>query len=310
MPADISDALARRLEVSRERVLPISELLDTGLGPAFIAHYRKAVAAGLDEAALRRLASVRQELLFLEDLRAKARRQAEQAGALSEDLARTIAAAAEPEEIEDLVRPYKPRRRTAALVAQERGLGPLADYAWSGPADGPDLPLKAAEFVSAAKEVRSTEEALAGASHILAERVAEDPRLRKAVRALIYDKGILKSAAGQGRRQGRRRVPRLLPVPGGRQPPAAAPRPGRQPRRAEQGPQGRHRGAAGGPEGKDLPDRHSAGAPVCRVPGGGGGRRLVAPGPAGRGPRGPPPTHRSGPRTTPSRSSSRTCAVC
>ncbi len=114
MPADISEALARRLEVSRERVLPICDLLDAGLGPAFIAHYRKAVAAGMDDTALRRLASVRQELLFIEDLRQKARRQAEQAGALSDPLAKAIAEAAEPEEIEDLVRPYKPKRRTAA----------------------------------------------------------------------------------------------------------------------------------------------------------------------------------------------------
>jgi protein Tex len=194
MPADISEVLARRLELSRDRVVPICELLGSGLCPSFIAHYRKAAAAGVDEAALWRLASLRKELLFTEDLRTKARRQAELAKALSDDLAKAIAAAEQPEEIEDLVRPYKPRRRTAALVAQERGLGPLADYASSPPADGPDLPIKAVEFVSAAKEVRSVEEALAGASHILAERVAENPRLRKAVRALIYDKGILKSS--------------------------------------------------------------------------------------------------------------------
>jgi uncharacterized protein len=193
MPADISDALARRLQLPRERVLPICELLDAGLHPVFIAHFRKSAAAGLDDVALRRLAAARQELLFTEDLRQKARRQAEQAGALTDALAKAMAEAEEPEEIEDLVRPYKPKRRTAALVAKERGLGPLADYAWTGSAEGPDLPLKAVEFVSAEKEVRSTEEALAGASHILAERVAEDPRVRKAVRALVWDKGILKS---------------------------------------------------------------------------------------------------------------------
>jgi uncharacterized protein len=193
MPSDISEALARRLQLPRERVGPLCELLDGGLHPVFIAHFRKAVAAGLDDAALRRLAAARQELLFAEDLRQKARRQAEQAGALTDALAKALAEADEPEEIEDLVRPYKPKRRTAALVAMERGLGPLADYAWTGPAEGPDLHAKAAEFVNAEKEVRTPEEALAGASHILAERVAEDPRLRKTIRALVWDKGILKS---------------------------------------------------------------------------------------------------------------------
>ena len=117
MPSDISEALARRLQLPRERVGPLCELLDGGLHPVFIAHFRKAVAAGLDDAALRRLAAARQELLFAEDLRQKARRQAEQAGALTDALAKALAEADEPEEIEDLVRPYKPKRRTAALVA-------------------------------------------------------------------------------------------------------------------------------------------------------------------------------------------------
>jgi uncharacterized protein len=202
MPVDISEALARRLSLSRERVLPICELLGGGLHPAFIVQYRKAAAAGLDDATLRRLAEVRRELLALEDLRQRAQRQVAQAaaagafgpaGAVPEDLARTIAEAREPEVLEDILRPYRPKRRTAGLVAQERGLLPLADYIWTGPADGPDLAVKAAEFVKAEKEVRSPDEALAGASHILADRVADDFRIRQAVRRLIWDKGLLKS---------------------------------------------------------------------------------------------------------------------
>jgi protein Tex len=193
MPADISEMLARRLELSRERVLPICQLLETGLDPVFIAHYRKAVAAGLDDAALYRLASARRQWLTLEDLRQRARRTIEQAGAYVEAVVKALAAADSPEEIEDVARPYKPKRRTAALVALDRGLGSLANYVWAGAADGPDLPTKAAEFVDEAKEVRSPDEALVGAGHILAERLAEDPRLHKAVRGLVWDKGILKS---------------------------------------------------------------------------------------------------------------------
>ena len=193
MPADICEALARRFSIGRERVLSILELLDAGLHSVFIAHYRKSATGGLDDTAISRLAEERRELLFLEDLRQKARRIAEQAKALTEHLAKAIAEANEPELIEDLIRPYRPRRRTAGLVAYERGLGPLARFIANPPADGPDLPVKAAEFVNPAKEVRSPEEAVAGAGHILAERVAEDPRVRQAVRRLIWDRGILKS---------------------------------------------------------------------------------------------------------------------
>ena len=197
MPLDIAETLARRLGISRERGLPICELLDAGLHPVFIAYYRKAVTAGMDDLALRRLAETRRELLFIEDLRQKARRQAEQAKAMTDELAKAIAEADEPEAIEDLIRPYKPRRRTAALVAQERGLGPLADFLWNATAataEGVTLIAKAAEFVSPEKEVRSPEEALTGASHILAERVSDDPRVRCAIRALLWDEGVLKSA--------------------------------------------------------------------------------------------------------------------
>jgi uncharacterized protein len=203
----MSEALSRRLVLSRERIISVCQLLDAGLHPVFIAHYRKSATGGLDDVAIRRVAEARRELEFLEDLRQKARRQAEHVAAgdsggarqdegrgLTDALAKAIDEAEDAETIEDLIRPYRPRRRTAGLVALERGLGPLAEYAWLGPPEGPDLAVKAAEFVSAAKEVRSPEDALAGASHILADRVAEDGRIRQAIRALLWDKGILKSA--------------------------------------------------------------------------------------------------------------------
>jgi len=262
MPADISEALSRRLGISRERITSVCELLDAGLHPVFIAHYRKSATGGMDDVAIRRLVEARRELEFLADLRRKARRLAEQAtsagsgqaGALPPErvqlrtgtgpdfgsdalaplarsllrpdpygqgtgltaygsvLDKAIDEAEDAETIEDLIRPFRPRRRTAGLVAMERGLGPLAEYAWSGPpairsllrpdpygpvGEGPDLAVKAAEFVSAAREVRSPEEALAGASHILADRVAEDGRVRRAVRALLWEKGVLRCHASK-----------------------------------------------------------------------------------------------------------------
>jgi len=191
MPADIAEALARRLSISRERVLQVSTLLDAGLHPIFVAHYRKAATGGLDEVTVQRLAAARRELLELEALRAKARAQA--GPALPSELALAIQEGGDRDVLEDFLRLFKPRRRTAGLVAIQRGLAPLADYVWAGPADGPDLAAKAAEFVSPEKEVRAPDEASAGASHILAERIAEDPLVRRAVRRIVWEKGILKS---------------------------------------------------------------------------------------------------------------------
>jgi uncharacterized protein len=200
MPADIAEALARRLTLSRERVLQVCSLLDAGLHAAFIAHYRKGATGGMDEATLQRLIEARRELLDVENLRQRVGRQIAQAGVVDEcgqpgpyrELREEIQAATETAVLEDIGRPFKPRRRTAGLVAYERGLGGLADYAWKRQPEGPDLPVKAAEFVNPDKEVRSPQEALAGASHILAERVAEDFHLRHAVRRFVWDRGILK----------------------------------------------------------------------------------------------------------------------
>ena len=191
MPADIAEALARRLSVSRERVLQVSSLLDAGRHPVFIAHYRKAATGGMDAIEAQRLASARRELLELEALRQKARGQA--AGVLPKELAQAIQEGGDRDVLEDFLRLFKPRRRTAGLVASQRGLTPLANYIWTSPADGPDLAAKAVEFVNPEKEVRSPDEALAGASHILAERITEDPLVRRAVRRIVWEKGILHS---------------------------------------------------------------------------------------------------------------------
>lgn len=187
------EALAQRLALRREQVQAASKLLDDGLPPIFIAHYRKVATGGLDEAPVRRLAAAREALGALEALRRRARGEAERAGSLSDDLARTIDEATGAEVLEDILQTFKPGRRTAASVAEERGLAPLAQYARNGPADGPDLPEKGAEFVNHEKEVHTSEDALAGAAHILAERISKDHRVRQAVRRLARGKGVLRS---------------------------------------------------------------------------------------------------------------------
>ncbi|MCX5671867.1 MAG: hypothetical protein NTU94_11160, partial [Planctomycetota bacterium] len=198
MPADLSAKLAQRLGVSRERVPPVCALLDSGLSPVFVAHYRKSVTGGMDETTLQRLVEARRELGALADARQRVLRIAEAAGAAAPEFRVRLEEAGDLESIEDQVRPLRPKRRTAGLVACEKGLEPLASYAWSPPAEGPDLAAKAAEFVNPEKEVRSPDEALAGAGHILADRIAESPRVRGAARRLVLEKGILKAQQAPG----------------------------------------------------------------------------------------------------------------
>jgi len=201
MPADISAVVARRLGLAVEQVREVVKRLDSGLNPAFIAHYRKAVIGGLDEKTVRAIAMERRRAVRLENLRAEVRRLAEAAGPVPPELAEAITQATEETPLEDMARPFRPARRTAASVAVERGLDPLAQYALQGLADGPDLKAKAVEFVNPAKEVYRPEDALAGAGHILAERMSNDYRLRAAVRATALDSGVLESQ--QAKRSGK-----------------------------------------------------------------------------------------------------------
>jgi len=193
MPPDLVAALARRLKLAPERVRSAVDLLEAGLAPVFIARYRPEATGDMDEETLLRVRDVGAEMARLADLRRQARALAEQQDALTPELAAAIDAAPTAERLEDLVRPVRPKRRTAAQVAMERGLGLLAEYARHGPAEGPDLRTKAAEFVDPAREVHSTDEAMTGAAHILAERVADAPAVRQAVREFVWKEGALVS---------------------------------------------------------------------------------------------------------------------
>jgi len=193
MPEDWSEALADRLKIRRDRIMSALTLLDAGLHPAFVAHYRQAETGGLDTETLCRLRDERDTLARLADLREKARAIAEAQGTLTDALAAALQAADTPERIEDVIRPHRPRRRTAGQVARERGLEPLAEYIRHAPPGGPDLVTKAAEFVDPAREVRTPDEALTGAAHILAERVADAAAVREAVRRFVWKKGALVS---------------------------------------------------------------------------------------------------------------------
>lgn len=191
MASDTVAEVARRVGLRTEQAAKAIELLDAGLDPAFIAHYRKAATGGLDESAVRHVASSLARQRRIESLREEARRLGEQAGLLDEALEVYIARTSEVARLRDVVAALKPGRRTAGAVARERGLEPLAKYILDGASEGPDLPTKAAEFVKPDQEVYAPEDALAGAGHIIAERIGRHLRVRETARRWVMERGIL-----------------------------------------------------------------------------------------------------------------------
>src|SRR5690606_27842069 len=153
-------------------------LLAQGATVPFIARYRKEATGGLDEVQIRTIEERRSYLVELEARRNTVLAEIEKQGKLTDALRARIVACQTKAELEDLYLPYKPKRRTRALIAKERGLEPLAERIWAQPTDG-DPRLEAQAFVDPAKDVPDGETALAGARDILAERIAEDADLRK-----------------------------------------------------------------------------------------------------------------------------------
>ncbi|MCE5310105.1 MAG: RNA-binding transcriptional accessory protein [Acidobacteriales bacterium] len=190
--------MSEQIGVPLNQIVPTIELFDEGATVPFIARYRKEVTGNLDEVQVR---SIEEKLAYfreLEDRRTTVLQSIEEQGKLTPELRARIEAVFEKNELEDLYLPYKPKRRTKASIAREKGLEPLADYLWNQ-APG-ELPLAdlAATFVSEEKGVASAEEALEGARHIVAERINEDAEIRKHVRQMMMDTGRVVSRAIPG----------------------------------------------------------------------------------------------------------------
>ena len=177
----IIQILARELGRSEAHVENVVRLIDEGNTIPFIARYRKELHGAMDDTALRTLAD---RLQYLRNL-----------GKLTEELSAAIDAAATLAEVEDLYRPYKQKRRTRATVAREKGLEPLAELLFAQAADGPAPEEAAGAFIDPEKGVETAEDALQGASDIIAERISDDADIRKRLRELVWKKGYLVSAA-------------------------------------------------------------------------------------------------------------------
>ena len=185
--------VAQTLNVPLKGLTAVIELLDEGGTVPFIARYRKEATGNLDEVQIR---SIEERLAYfreLEDRRKTILASIEEQGKLTPELRARIEATLEKSELEDLYLPYRPKRRTKATIAREKGLDPLAQYLWAQ-APG-ELPLNefAAAFVDAEKGVATVEEALEGARHIVAETISETAEFRKALRQMMFDEGVVTS---------------------------------------------------------------------------------------------------------------------
>ena len=191
----IIQILAKELDKSPEHVENVVRLIDEGNTIPFIARYRKELHGAMDDTALRTLADRLQYLRNLDKRREEVKSAIEGQGRLTEELSAAIDAAATLAEVEDLYRPYKPKRRTRATVAREKGLEPLAQLLYAQEKDGPAPEEAAGDYVDAEKGVESVEDALQGAGDIIAEWISDDADIRKGLRELVWRKGYLVSAA-------------------------------------------------------------------------------------------------------------------
>ena len=191
--------VAAELALPPRNVAGALALFEEGNTLPFIARYRKEATGGLDETQLRAVQERADYLRELAERRAAIRKAIDEQGKLTPELDEQLAAVTTKQALEDLYLPYKPKRRTRATIARERGLEPLADALWDGSLDDVSALDAASSFVSAEREVATVGDALAGARDILSERVAEDAGHRGWVRELTRKKGSVASRAVTGK---------------------------------------------------------------------------------------------------------------
>ena len=185
----IVEILSQELGQKMQYIENVITLIDEGNTIPFIARYRKEMHGAMDDTALRTLETRLQYLRNLQQRRDEVKNSIENQGKLTEELSAAIDAAATLAEVEDLYRPYKQKRRTRGSVAREKGLEPLAQAIFAQ--DGQEPAALAEAFVDPEKGVNSVEEALQGASDIIAEDLSDDAGIRKSLRDLIGRRGSL-----------------------------------------------------------------------------------------------------------------------
>ena len=196
MTSDYISILSGEFSLKPAAVQLVIELLDAGNTIPFIARYRKEATGSLDDQVLRSLAERLEYLRGLDKRRDEIARALTDQGVLTDELSAQIAKAVTLSELEDIYRPYRPKRRTRATIARERGLEPLASWLLVQPTRG-DPAAKAMEFVDPDRDVPDVQTALAGARDIIAEMVSDDAGLRKQLRELLTREAVVMTRAAK-----------------------------------------------------------------------------------------------------------------
>lgn len=191
---DIIQKIKEELQVEKWQVEAAVKLIDEGNTIPFISRYRKEVTGSLNDEQLRNLDERLTYLRSLEDKKEQVLKSIEEQGKLTDELKEKILAAQTLVVVEDLYRPYRPKRKTRASIAKEKGLEPLAEYILRQEATEPAL-NEAAKYVSEEKEVKTAEEALQGAQDIIAEMISDDADHRLYIRNITVEEGIVTSTA-------------------------------------------------------------------------------------------------------------------
>ena len=192
---EIVRILAAELGKDPKHIENVITLLDEGNTIPFIARYRKEMHGAMDDTSLRTLETRLQYLRGLQERRDTIKAAIEGQGKLTPELERSIARASTLAELEDIYRPYKPKRRTRATMAREKGLTPLAELLFAQKPGTPAPEQAAKAYVDAEKGVERVEDALKGASDIIAEEISDSAALRKTLRLVVRRHGKLRSEA-------------------------------------------------------------------------------------------------------------------
>ena len=193
-------ALQQEFNLKKTQVENTVKLIDEGNTIPFIARYRKEMTGSLDDQLLRELYD---RLVYLRNLNEKCettKKLIEEQGSLTDEIALALDNAKTLSEIEDIYRPFRPKRRTRATIAKEKGLEPLANFIWLQLTND-DLTKEAEKYIDPEKEIETAQQAVDGAKDIIAEMISDNADFRKIIRKLTFDKGMIETKAAKEEEQ-------------------------------------------------------------------------------------------------------------
>lgn len=192
---DIQAILQKEFQLKPTQIKNTIELIDSGNTIPFIARYRKEMTGSLDDQVLRELNERYEYLKNLRDRKQDVYRLIEEQGKMTDEISASIEKSLTIQEIEDIYRPFKPKRRTRAMIAREKGLESLAAIIMSGLVKDLEIDKKAIEFIDPEKELNTTEDVLQGARDIVAEEISDNAEFRKDIREMFHRSGIVETKA-------------------------------------------------------------------------------------------------------------------